>query len=69
MAKRASRSINLDMDPSSEFDFDSPYVVSPAEQKKRLNAKIEAYNGDVAAAKKSFKTSFGYAYGTPQARH
>jgi hypothetical protein len=61
VAKRAKQSINLDADPSSEFDFDGPNVpFSPQMQRETLKILAKSHGGNMAVARKSFEKSYGY---------
>ncbi|MDR1875109.1 MAG: hypothetical protein LBQ90_08890 [Synergistaceae bacterium] len=60
MAKRA-KSINIDADPSSEFDFDGPNVpLPPDSQRALLKIFAKSRGGNMAAARKAFEESYGY---------
>jgi hypothetical protein len=60
MSKRA-KFINIDADPSGEFDFDGPNVpFSPRMQLETLKMMAPHYGGSMAVARREFEKSYGY---------
>jgi hypothetical protein len=58
-AKSKGKSINVDQDPSGEFDFDKPSYASPRMQRDRLEIIAKVCGKGMAAARRTYEATYG----------